>query len=46
MPKNNDKKVDKYLKTQKEKYKDIFILTYDENKKFFLQKKDEKKDNS
>ena len=40
------KEVDKYLKTQKAEYKDIFILTYDENKKFFLQKKDDKKDNS
>lgn len=39
-------KVDKYLKTQKVEYKDIFILTYDENNKFFLQKKDNKKDNN
>lgn len=38
--------VDEYLKTQNTEYKDIFILTYDENKKFFLQKKDDQGDNT
>ena len=38
-------KVEKYLKTQKANYKDVFILMYDENNNFFMQKKDNKKDN-
>ena len=38
-------KVEKYLKTQKANYKDVFILMYDENNNFFMQKKDKKKDN-
>ena len=37
--------VDKYLEKQNTDYKNVFILMYDENKKFFLQKKDNKKDN-
>ena len=37
--------VEKYLKSQKANYKDIFILMYDEDNKFFIQKKDNKKDN-
>ena len=37
--------IDKYLKKEKTNYKNIFILMCDENKKIFLQKKDNKKDN-
>ena len=37
--------VDKYLKKQNTDYKNVFILMYDESKKFFLQKKDNQKDN-
>lgn len=37
--------VEKYLKKQKSNYKEILILISDENNKFFMQKKDNKKDN-
>ena len=37
--------VDKYLKKQNTDYKNVFILMYDESEKFFLQKKDNQKDN-
>lgn len=36
--------IDKYLKGQKINYEDVFILMYDENKKIFMQKKDNKHD--
>lgn len=39
------KDVEKYLKTQKTNYEQVFILMYDENKQYFLQKKDNLKDN-
>ena len=37
--------VEQYLKKQNTDYKNVFILMYDESKKFFLQKKDKQKDN-
>ena len=37
--------VNQYLKKQNTDYKNVFILMYDESKKFFLQKKDNQKDN-
>lgn len=37
--------VDQYLKKQNTDYKNVFILMYDESEKFFLQKKDNQKDN-
>lgn len=40
----SQKEVEKYLKKQHTNYGDVFILMYDENKTFFLQKKDNKKD--
>lgn len=39
-----EKEVETYLKSQNTNYKDILILMYDENKKFFIQKKDDKED--
>ena len=39
------KEVEKYLKSQNTNYEDVFILMYDESKEFFLQKKDNKRDN-
>lgn len=38
------KEVEKYLKGQQTTYENVFILMYDENKQFFIQKKDNKKD--
>ena len=37
----SEQEVEKYLKTQKSKVEDVFLLMYDENNQFFMQKKDD-----
>jgi len=39
----SEQEVESYLKKQKVKIKDVFLLMYDENNQFFMQKKDEAK---
>jgi len=39
-----EKEVEKYLKSQNTTYQNVFILMYDESKKFFMQIKDDKGD--